>query len=283
MPERIYARALLCALLSLGLLSGCEYQQAPQQGTPLASIIEKPSTRDGNEEKPPEKLRQQEGVALKSVPALAGSAGSGAPAIKNGRQPTAVPLVSTVEDRIKQIDAFLGSLKTAAYTFNPPSPIKVAKPVTIHFWLDPVASVEELTEEFRKSLPEDALRVEAGKVKWAPDMEATLKGDNFTIQAVTPEKQPVSAKERTFWSWSITPKQPGAKQPLYLTLNVVPPPELGGPRTIKVLEKKIDVEVTWWWLFDTFFDKYWKWLLGGIGTAFAGLLAWWWKNRKAAK
>lgn len=181
---------------------------------------------------------------------------------------------------VARIDAYLNSLKSAAYTFNPPSPIQVAKPVTVHFWLDPQARPEDLAAELKAQVPEDAARVEAGTTRWSPQMEATLRGDEFDIKAITPERQPVSAAARTVWEWSVNPKQPGKAQRLYLTLNVVLPEALGGPRTQKTFEKRIDVEVTPLWLFDTYFEKYGTWALGGLGSLLAAVFGWWWKNRR---
>lgn len=183
------------------------------------------------------------------------------------------------EARVARLDAYLANLKQAAYTFNPPSPIKVAKPVTVHFWLDPKASPAALAAELKALVPEDAARVEAGLTKRSEEMEASLRGDEFEIKPITPERQLVSASERTVWEWSVSPKRPGKSQRLYLTLNVVLPPELGGPRTQKTFDKRIDVEVTPMWLFDTYFEKYGTWALGGLGPLLVGAFGWWWKKR----
>lgn len=181
-----------------------------------------------------------------------------------------------------RIDAYFTSLKTAAYTFNPPSPIKVAEPVTVHLWIDPQATAAELAEELKKAIPRDAARVESGQTRWSPTMRATLSGPDFDVKTVDPEEQPVSSTQRTTWSWDITPLRAGEKLALHLRLAAVLPAELGPPKTITTLDREINVEVTWWWLFDHYFEKYWKWLLGGLGTTIAGIVAWWWKNRQTA-
>jgi|GEM_PF-4137340 len=198
-----------------------------------------------------------------------------------GAEPPAAPDGgATLAERI---DAYLASLRRASYAFNVPSPVKVAKPVTVHFWLDPQASSQQLAADLAKVLrttqPGD--KVEAGEAKVSSKMRATLKGDDFTITPVTEETQPISAVERTTWAWQVTPKRPGHNLPLYLSLNVVLPQELAGRAVIDPpLDKRIDVEVTWWWLLDTYWEKYWQWLLGGLGTAFASAVAWWWKRRQ---
>jgi len=181
-----------------------------------------------------------------------------------------------------EIDAYLDRLSHAAYTFNPPSPIKVARPRTVYLWLDPTATPEGLAAELREVVPEDAPRVESGETLWSPIMEATLTGSAFQIEAVRPERQSVSSTHRTTWAWEVTATQVGKRLPFHLTLNVILPPELGPPHTIAPLDRYIDVEVTWWWAFDHYFDRYWQWLLGGLGTTLAGVIAWWWKRRTAA-
>lgn len=184
--------------------------------------------------------------------------------------------------QVQRIDAYFAGLKTAAYTFNPPSPIRVAEPVTVHLWLDPQATAAELADELRRAMPNDAARVESGATRWSPRMRATLSGPDFEVTAIDPEEQLVSSAQRTTWSWDITPLHAGEKLALHLRLAAVLPSELGPPKTIATLDREIRVEVTWWWLFDHHFEKYWKWLLGGLGTALASAIAWWWKNRKGA-
>lgn len=182
---------------------------------------------------------------------------------------------------IQRIDVYFNSLNTAAYTFNPPSPISVAKPVTVHLWVDPQATSAALAEELKKLVPRDATNVESGNTKWSPKMRATLSGSDFGVKAIDQEEQPVSSTQRTTWSWDITPLHPGEKLALHLRLAVVLPPELGPPKTVTTIDREINVEVTWWWLFDYYFEKYWKWLLGGLGSVVASAFAWWWKNRSA--
>jgi hypothetical protein len=196
------------------------------------------------------------------------------------RPAAATPAKDETASQVQRLDTYLDNLKTAAYTFNPPSPIEVAKPVTVYLWLDPQATAAELAEAFRQAVPRDAGRVESGETSWSPKMRATLSGPDFEIKAIDPEEQLVGSTQRTTWSWDITPLRAGEKLALHLRLAAVLPEELGPPKTITTLEREINVEVTWWWLFDHYFDKYWKWLLGGLGTALASAIAWWWKNRK---
>lgn len=242
-----------------------EKKSAPMAKAPKPAAVMKPAP-DGEPRTP----------ATRPAPEAAGAPVAAPP-------PTAAaPSDSAVDEQVKRIDDYLKSLRIAAYTFNPPSPITVAKPVTVHFWLDPSTTAAQLAEELRKTVPRDAERIESGQTKWSPRMRAVLSGPDFDIKPVpgSPEEQPVSATSRTTWSWDVTPLRPGDNQILHLRLQVVLPPEIGGPKTITTLDREIRVEVTLWWLFDTFFEKYWKWLLGGLGTALSAVIAWWWKNRR---
>lgn len=187
------------------------------------------------------------------------------------------------QEETKRIDDYMRQLTESPYAFNPPSPIKVAKPVTVHFWLDPTSTAAQLAQELRRTVPQDADRVESGKALWSPKMRATLRGPGFDVKPVdgNSEEQSISSIQRTTWSWDVTPLHPGEKQTLHLRLEAVLPPELGSTRTIATLDRDIQVDVTLWWLIDHYFEKYWKWLLGGIGSALASAIAWWWKNRYA--
>lgn len=147
------------------------------------------------------------------------------------------PQSITAGQESQRIDVFINSMKNAAYAFNPPSPIKVNKPVTIYLWLDPLSSPQALREQLQRQVPEDAARTEAGISRWSPVMEAALGGDEFIITPITPTRQAVSSKERTEWRWSITPKHPGRKERLHITLNAVMP---DGLRSVTAVEIAIE-------------------------------------------
>lgn len=82
-------------------------------------------------------------------------------------------------------EAYLKELKQASYTFNPLSPIKVATPVIVYFWLDPLAEPMRLAEELKAKLlmmrPGEAPQTVAGRIDWSPKMRATLTGEDFDI------------------------------------------------------------------------------------------------------
>lgn len=179
--------------------------------------------------------------------------------------------------------AYINSLRDAAYTFNPPGTMKVEETRTVHLWLDTRVTEAELAAALRQLVPQDAGRIEAGQIRVSPQMEAVLTGEDFTVKAVQPPIQSVNMAGRTIWSWDITPHKPG-RHVLHLRLVVVLPEGLGKPHAIpQPLDRTIEVEVTPWWIFDHYFDRYWGPMLGGLVTMLAGVLAWWWKRRYVRK
>jgi len=195
------------------------------------------------------------------------------------------PALNADQERLRARDAYLASLAQGSYTFNPPSPIKVARPVSVALWVDPVKSAAELTEEMRRTLPDSTSRVEAGRTTWSPRMKATLSGADFDITPVGDKNfdgiKDLSATGRTEWGWTLVPTAPGTKK-LHLVLSVILPPELGLPRELPQLERNVQVEVTVWWLIDHYWERYWQWMLGGLASAAAAAIAWWWQHRRGS-
>ncbi|TIC83200.1 hypothetical protein [Crenobacter intestini] len=227
-----------------------------------------------------EKADQDTGKAIEN---LAFNNGASANTDLNRRPPnqsnsTAPPLDSTrsFQDRIGE---FFATLKKAAYAFNPPSPITVAKPITIYLLLEPQGDAVKLADRIRELAPQDASRIVRGEAKWASVMEASLSGRDFDIEPSAPVRKTLNPSERAMWSWVITPKHPGEKLPLTLTAKAILPSDFAPPYEVILLQREIDVQVTMWWLFDHYFDKYWKWLLGGAAGLVTATFGWWWRQR----
>ena len=244
--------------------------------------------RDGHEESKTAQANNSPSVASEAATPKAGMPVGGAAATREMPTARSAPRPAARNgggepSRPEGWQNFLAGFKDAAYTFNPPSPIKVAKPYPIHLWVDTKVSHQALAEDLKKLVPHDADRVESGTIQVSPVMKATLTGENFTIKPNSPEQQTIHLAGRTIWSWDIIPTWPGS-QILHLRLIAIPPAGIADPYTIPVpLDRTIEVKVTPWWLLDFFFDKYWKWLLGGLGTLLFTVLGWWWKKRSGEK
>ncbi|MDG4477056.1 hypothetical protein [Thiovibrio frasassiensis] len=307
---------VLLLVMLLGLLAACTSSQAPEEAKTEKITVPAagndtpqppPVPAESETTPPPPRFKPHEEYAMKvpaetvmpppasapkSATSTAGMTVGGdattaeqpvppetPPAAKNGGAE------SGWSERCKD---YLASFKDAAYTFNTPSPIKVAKPYPVYLWVDTTAShqalAQELAQQLNTLLPADANRIASGTIQVSPVMKATLKGEKFTITPISPEQQIIHLAGRTTWSWEITPTWPGTHI-LHLQLLAIPPEGIAAdPYTIpEPLDRSIEVKVTLWWLIDSFFDKYWKWLLGGLGTLLLTVLGWWWNKRTGEK
>lgn len=166
---------------------------------------------------------------------------------------------------------------------NPPSQILVAKPTIVYLLIDPQTDAYILAGKLNDLRPQSAEDIDSGETKWANVMEASLAGGDFIIDPSVPLRKTLSPTEVGKWSWVITPKHPGKNLLLSLAAKAILPENIAPPYEVILLHKEIDVEVTLWWLFDHYFDKYWKWLLAGLSGLITGIFSWWWKARDKAE
>lgn len=289
---RVHKLLLLCCTALLLAACGSKKEET---APPLAVAdvgAPPPATAPGNTI-PPDWNREEAKVYADMPPALNGHGAGGGIAAGNGHGSGAAAGGSAeyAADAARGVrrDAYLSSLKQAAYAFNTPEAIKVAAPpAPVQFWLDPQAEAnrlaEELKAELRRQRPDLGGGAEAGVTEWSPRMRATLTGEDFDIVPSEGRDfdgvKDVSATRRTTWSWDVRAKHPGQWLPLHLRVWAQIPKELGEPYEIIKLDRTLRVDVTWWWVVDHFWEKYWKWLLGSLGSALAAAFGWWWKNRK---
>ncbi|MBI4989380.1 MAG: hypothetical protein HZC23_11220 [Rhodocyclales bacterium] len=268
-----------------------ELQPALRAETPLLAV---PAyANDGKKEVVKKKSArlfagvEHEASALKKavrMPVAVGKVGQLVAAANDGTAAVTSPALAADQEHMRKRDEYLAGLKKGSYAFNPPSPIKVARPVTIALWVDPVKETEQLAAEMKQAFPESA-RIERGQTVWSPRMRATLTGADFEITPLDRGKdgkpfdgaKNLTLAGRTEWTWSITPTFPGRKK-LHLQLSVVLPPELG-ERDLPAMDRDIEVEVTLWWLMDHYWEKYWKEMLFGIAGAIAAAIGWWFRRK----
>ena len=130
--------------------------------------------------------------------------------------------------------------------------------------------------ELRRRIKEVG-EVEVASIQVSDSMEARLSGQNFSIAAITPEKQVVSRSKITEWKWEVKPRSDGCQR-LHLTLSVLL--SINGeatPRVIRTFDKVIEVEVTWPQRVASFFKNNWQWLWAAILVPIAG---WLWNRRR---
>ena len=180
------------------------------------------------------------------------------------------------------LDRWLKDLDTASYAFNTPSPVKVDEPFQVQAAIAPGLTQAELREQLSAKLARPGDKVSSGAVLAAPRMRAVLDGGgefDISMAAGSSDIREVSGSLQAVWSWNVSAREPGKARSLALSFYVVPPGSVSpDPIAIKVLNRMIDVDVTYPWLVDHYWDKYWKWLIGGVASVISAWFAWWWKR-----
>lgn len=173
---------------------------------------------------------------------------------------------------LRAVDQILESLEFGTIVFNTPSTINLYDTVVIELVLGLNESVDELSERI-----EAVGELENECIKVSERMKATLLGQNFSITAITSEKQVVSASETTKWKWQVQPNSAG-RHKLHLTVSVLLRiNNESTPRAIRTFAKEIEVEVTWRQRIASFLGNYWQWLCTAI---LFPILFWLWNRRR---
>jgi hypothetical protein len=281
MPRVVFLGTTVLA----ALLVGCPAEEPKREAAraPAAASAEKSAEARIAEKSGPRKPAATDGEPAAARRADEGKMGR---ALTNGdKAPAVSPALAADQERMRRRDAYVTGLGKSDYTFNAPSPIKVARPITVALWVDPTKVAAELVEEMKKAYPESAARVVAGETIWSPRMKARLTGPEFEITPLEGEDfdgvKDLSLAGRTEWRWNVVPTFPGKKK-LTVLLWAVLPPELGVPREVPAINRDVEVEVTVWWLVDHYWEKYWRWMIAGLASALAAAIGWWWKKRHGA-
>lgn len=157
------------------------------------------------------------------------------------------------------IDQILSSMKLGNIAFNVPENMNIDEAKQVQLLL----SLQDPIEELKKSLQDEGKKYGAS-IQVGSRMEARLKGQKFTITAITPEVQAVSESSQTEWKWEVQPKETGNHR-LHLTLSALL--EIDGqstPRMVKTFDKEIEVHITAGQRVQSFFSKNWQWLFTGL-------------------
>jgi beta-lactam-binding protein with PASTA domain len=157
------------------------------------------------------------------------------------------------------IDELLARLGRANIAFNAPKQLQLHEIAVIQLLL----SVREPIEALQRDLQGPGERIGA-EVRISTEMEAHLSGTGFKVEPITPERQAISEKERTEWSWQVEPTRTGV---MHLQLTLSANLDVAGrsvPRTIRTFEQRIDVEVTWRERTLAFIGGNWQWLWTAI-------------------
>ncbi len=237
-----------------------------EQLAPVVALGEKPGPRN----------RQWEPAEARSVPA--GVSEQELDLLLSSHPPTAGPS--------RALDRYLQGLRLASYAFNTPSPVRVDESFQVHAAVSPALGQPELRALLVEKLARPGDAISSSVVRYAPQMKATLDGGGvFDVSAASggSDVRELGPSLHAVWTWNVSPREPGKSQPLVLSFYVIPPASVApGPVQIKVLHRRIDVDVTYPWLLDHYWDRYWKWLVGGAATVVSACFAWWWRQRFSA-
>jgi hypothetical protein len=197
-----------------------------------------------------------------------------------GGRPTARPTPSkpeTITDRFDEVDAALGDLVVGRVAFNTPERMQLGESRAIALIASPSLDATTLSTELRDRIGGvDPIAVEMLDI--APLMDVQLEGaPAFEITALTPARQPVSRASPTEWRWVVRAAQTGTHT-LHLTINAII--IVAGeryPRSLDVLNRDIEVDITATQRVGMFVENNWQWLLGSVVFP---LGIWLWSQRR---
>jgi prepilin-type N-terminal cleavage/methylation domain-containing protein len=190
--------------------------------------------------------------------------------------PTSVPV--QVNDAFALVDETFRALPPASIAFNPSRRMHFERTERVIALVSASMTADELTNELQQRAAKSD-PVSARSIRIAPQMELRLTGDAFRIEPITPPRQAVGTSGAVEWSWTVTPVKHGA-QKLYLSVDaIVTIAGKESPRSLRVLEQPIDVQITAGERVTTFTAGNWQFV---VGTIVIPLLAWGWARRHPA-
>jgi hypothetical protein len=168
-------------------------------------------------------------------------------------------------------------LATGTYAFNKPDSAYVDTP--FHIGLVLKTSPKQRAVPLLQGLPGQIAEREG---KFAQSLEATLHGNDLTVDPEGAQARTATTAEPVTWEWTVTPKSDGEKT---LILDVVADIKAGSDShkvQIKTLREPIVVRVTGFQRIREFVSGTNSFVLGFAATisAFAGLVSYWPSIRK---
>jgi hypothetical protein len=198
-------------------------------------------------------------------------------AIKNAAIPGMKPVIDSAEKSPDQsLDGALANLVNANAAFQHPKEMAYGESKIVTLRLSETETAGELTQDLQgKDVVVDANAVPVSEV-----MQAHLVGSSFTIDPISPEVQPISARQATIWEWNVTPKEFGQ---LTITLAMNAKITVAGKersRFIRTFTETIVVPVKFWNSVGKFFVDNWQWF---ATTLIIPLVVWYWHQRHKSR
>jgi hypothetical protein len=150
--------------------------------------------------------------------------------------------------------------------FDTPYQMKVGIPERVS-----IRITKKLTYGFFEDLIHTQ-EVEVENIRVSQFMAASLRGDDFKIEALGDEEQIIEDNDFTQWDWKIVPLKAGSRK-LWASITIQVKVENEQARkTLPVLEKEINVRINPVYSTRTFVGQYWQWLIASAIIPIVGLL-----------
>jgi hypothetical protein len=183
---------------------------------------------------------------------------------------------------LKRLDRRLSQLARSNLAFDAPRQMQLGETETIRLTLSPSASTGELTQRLIEAGAKGRIE-SAQQIITANRMQARLTGQDFEIEATSPETQAVTFAEATDWSWDVEPTEGGEDKKLHLTVTALIPIEgETTPRQIRSFDQTITVNVTLGQRVGGVMDKHAGWIVPAILVPLAGAAYAWWRRRRSS-
>lgn len=174
-----------------------------------------------------------------------------------------------------QADEFLENLTEADLAYSVPSDMRAQVTETVELVLGLDATPEAVAAELS-----DSSNAVTERVGVSPVVEARLSGQNFTITAITEQKQPISTARSTRWAWEVTPQSEGIHK-LHLSLSsTVLVGDSSTPITLRTFDREIEVRIDAIDKVTGFLAQNWQWLWSAVLIPVVGYF---WTRRRKAK
>jgi hypothetical protein len=131
------------------------------------------------------------------------------------------------------------SSQESAYAFDVPAALDTNAKTTITYSLNLADSIDTLTPWLSARSPQ-----QSAAAPISHGIKATLSGDGFIIDSITPTAQPLTSLHNAEWKWSVIPTSVGPHT-LYLTLSsTLAFGSDSSERVIRTLKKSVSVEAS---------------------------------------